>query len=117
MNPFNRNKRNRVRWNWCWGGQPGESVHYMRPADEDPTRQHVVTHLHASLRQGGTRLLTILDGGTVIGRFYVHGQRDIPCHFEFEAGHAFSVYLDLCDDPENVGALTVSGYTQKPVIE
>src|SRR5687767_4717280 len=112
MNPFKRKKLNRVRWSWCWGGQPGKAVHYMRPADDVSGRRHIITHIHASLKFGATKLLTVLDEGRVIGRFYVHSARDIPCHFEISPNKAFEVYLDMSDDPENVGALTVSGYTE-----
>jgi hypothetical protein len=30
---------------------------------------------------------------------------------------AATVYLDMSDDPDNVGALTVSGYTENPLPE
>lgn len=116
MNPFKRNKRNCVRWHWCWGGAPGEPVHYMRP-EEGKTRRHVITHIHASLRNGGRQLLTVLEEGTGIGRMYVHAQRDLPCHFESRPGKALTVYLDMTDDPDNVGALTVSGYTENVINE
>jgi hypothetical protein len=118
MSLFNRKKkRDRVRWHWAWGGAPGESVHYMRPADDEVGRKHVITHLHASLRNGGTHLLTVLDEGRVIGRWYVHGHRDIVCHLEMTPDRAATVYLDMSDDPDNVGALTVSGYTENPLPE
>jgi hypothetical protein len=113
---FKKKLRECVHWHWCWGGAAGEAVHYMRP-EEGPTRRHVITHIHASLKNGGRQLLTVLDEASLIGRFYVHGQRDIPCHFESQPGKALTVYLHMTDDPDNVGALTVSGYSENVIAE
>lgn len=96
-------------WRWCHGGAPGELVHFFRPGEEG--RRHVVTMVLATLKKGGSQLLTVQDGDQMIVRNYCHGMLKLSgC--PIRTGESVQITLNCFEDPENVSSLTVWGYTE-----
>lgn len=103
--------RNVVVWRFAESGAPGELLHFFRPGEEG--RRHVVTYILATLKKGGSQLFTVQDEGKIIVRGYCHGYLTIAGRFlPIRSGKAVQVCLNVFEDPENVAALTIWGYTE-----
>jgi hypothetical protein len=102
--------RGRRYWSFCEGGKPGELVHFFRPGEEG--RRHVITLIVATLKRGGTQLLTAQDEAFMRLRSYCHGSLTIAVPQPIRSGKAVAVTLNCHEDPENVASLTVWGYTE-----
>jgi hypothetical protein len=121
-NPFRREEPapipalgNFRNWTFCEGGAPGELVHFFRPGEEG--RRHVLTLVVATMKRGGTQLLTIQDEGRMVLRNYCHGTLKIDTLREIRSGKAVAVTLHCSEDPDNVASLTVWGYTEDQPVE
>jgi hypothetical protein len=100
----------RKHWSFCKGEEPGELVHFFRPGEVG--RRHVLTMIVATLKRGGTQLLTVQDEGHMILRSYCHGTLNIDVMHYISAEKAVQVTLNCFEDPDNVASLTVWGYTE-----
>jgi len=96
-------------WRYCEGAAPGKDLHYFRPGTNG--RRHVITAIIATLKMGGTQLLTAQDEGQLVLRNYCHGSLVVVSPLPIRSGKAAAVTLHCTDDPENVASLTIWGYT------
>lgn len=76
-------------------------------------QSHYITSIAGSFSAAAIRLLTLSDGGTVIGNFHVHNQRNLEFAkpLQLTAGNAAALTLAASGTATVIGAVTLTGYT------
>lgn len=76
-------------------------------------KAHFVTSIHASFSATVAKLLTLKDGTTVIGNFYIYDSGGVTFDSPVRITDATLVELSLAASGTggNVGAVTMSGYS------
>ena len=76
-------------------------------------KAHYITGIHASFSAALIKLLTLKDGTTVIGNFYVHNQRDIlfAKPVRITEGALAEASLAASGAGGTIGAVTMTGFT------
>lgn len=103
-------------WQWSDTDTLGPDkllLHMHRPGE--PGRRHVVTSIHASYALPLIGFMTMQHGMEVMGRWYIHKQRDVTGPFVLPEGVDLRVSLNGAYPNSFEGvvpALTVVGYTE-----
>ncbi|MBT9169494.1 MAG: hypothetical protein DDT19_02854 [Syntrophomonadaceae bacterium] len=76
-------------------------------------QNHYITCIAGSFGVALIRLMTLIDGTTIIGNFHVHNQRDIVFAkpLRLTAGNTAELRLAASGTAGVFGAVTMSGYT------
>lgn len=77
-------------------------------------KNHFITGISGSFSVAKIKLMTLKDGATVIGNFYVHNQRDIIFDkpIKISTGAAVELSLDASGTAGEIGAVVMTGYTK-----
>lgn len=101
-------------WTETVAGIDNATATAMHPAPAS-NQCHYVTSISASFSAAvAGKLLTLKDGNTVIGNYYVHNQRDIPLPkpLRMTNGNAVSLVLAASGVGGQLGAVTLKGFTR-----
>ena len=116
--PFRKDaKLVRRDWTWCWCEEMDTYAHFVLPAIGGQT--HTITSIGASYQHWKlVGFLTLMQDNVIIGKWYVHGQRDLG-PFYFPSGSEVRVTLNMpyesCGKP-TAPCLTVFGYTEEETV-